>query len=164
VTKRVLAGTDGSPEAHVAVRWAARLCARQVGLAIRANVHTGEIEQRGERHRGDRRPLRRTDPSRRDPALVLVLGTVPPLVTGGGISFHDLGERVSKGAPRAVAATRGRLTPPRPTTRHARRTTEVPSPPKQRNTDGTASGVSSWTARRVGAERSVRCGRRSWRG
>jgi class 3 adenylate cyclase len=73
--------------------------ARTIGVSIRAGVHTGEVERRGDDiagiavHIGARvAALARGDE-------VLVSASVPPLVVGSGLNFEDRGDHSLKGVP-----------------------------------------------------------------
>ena len=73
---------------------------RELGLEIRAGLHTGEIEVQGWTTSRARGPYRRAQ-SRRSPARgeVLVSGTVKDLVVGSGFTFEDRGTHELKGVP-----------------------------------------------------------------
>jgi class 3 adenylate cyclase/alpha-beta hydrolase superfamily lysophospholipase len=69
------------------------------GLAIRAGVHTGEIERRGEDVAGIAVHIGARVAALAEAGEVLVSGTVPPLVVGAGLDFADRGEHELKGVP-----------------------------------------------------------------
>jgi class 3 adenylate cyclase len=73
--------------------------ARDIGVELRAGVHTGEVESRG----SDISGLAVTIASRvcdlAEPGEVLVTRTVTDQVVGSGIDFEDRGERELKGVP-----------------------------------------------------------------
>jgi class 3 adenylate cyclase len=70
-----------------------------IGLAIRAGVHTGEIERRGEGVAGIAVHIGARVAALAGGGEVLVSGTVPPLVVGSGLDFADRGEHELKGVP-----------------------------------------------------------------
>jgi class 3 adenylate cyclase len=74
--------------------------AQATGLAIRAGVHTGEIERRGQDVAGIAVHIAARVAALADAGEVLVSGTVPPLVVGSGLDFADRGEHELKGVPR----------------------------------------------------------------
>ena len=85
-----------------AVRCASAIVAsvRELGLEVRAGVHTGEIERsNGEvaRHRGAT-SARASRPSA-GPGEVLVSGTVKDIVAGSGLGFDERGEHELAGVP-----------------------------------------------------------------
>jgi class 3 adenylate cyclase/pimeloyl-ACP methyl ester carboxylesterase len=69
------------------------------GLAIRAGVHTGEIERRGQDVAGIAVHIGARVAALAGAGEVLVSGTVPPLVVGSGLDFADRGEHELKGVP-----------------------------------------------------------------
>jgi class 3 adenylate cyclase len=73
--------------------------ARATGLDIRAGVHTGEIQRRGEDLAGIAVHIGARVAALAGPGEVLVSGTVPPLVVGSGLDFADHGEHELKGVP-----------------------------------------------------------------
>ena len=77
-------------------------------LRARAGVHTGEIEVRGDDLAGMAVHIGARVSALAAPGEVLVSGSVPPLVAGSGLVFHDRGEHELKGVPghwRLFAAT-----------------------------------------------------------
>ena len=84
-----------------AVRFAAAMvdAARDVGLEIRAGVHTGECEVVGDDLIGLAVNIAARVASRAGPSEVLTTSTVRDLVVGSGLVFEDLGEHDLKGAP-----------------------------------------------------------------
>jgi class 3 adenylate cyclase/pimeloyl-ACP methyl ester carboxylesterase len=85
-----------------AIRCALEICAllRELGLSVRAGVHTGEVERsRGARPRGIAVHLGARVASCASPGEVLVTATTHDLVVGSGIEFHDRGEHQLKGIP-----------------------------------------------------------------
>ena len=73
--------------------------ARATGLDIRAGVHTGEIEHRGEDLVGIAVHIGARVAALAGPGELLVSGAVPPLVAGSGLDFADHGEHELKGVP-----------------------------------------------------------------
>ena len=95
----VLATFDG-PGRAIRCACAIRDAVRVLGIGVRAGLHTGEIELRGDEdvagvavHIGARVS------ALAGAGEVLVSSTVKDLVTGSGIEFEDLGERELKGVP-----------------------------------------------------------------
>jgi class 3 adenylate cyclase len=81
---------------------------RELGVQIRAGVHTGEVERVGEGLRGIGVHVAARVAASAGPAEVLVSQTVKDLVAGSGLGFVDRGERELKGVPgrwRVYAAT-----------------------------------------------------------
>jgi class 3 adenylate cyclase len=72
---------------------------RATGLQIRAGVHTGEVERRGEDVAGMAVHIGARVSALADAGEVLVSATVPPLVVGSGLDFADRGEHELKGVP-----------------------------------------------------------------
>jgi class 3 adenylate cyclase/pimeloyl-ACP methyl ester carboxylesterase len=75
--------------------------ARATGMDIRAGVHTGEIERRGEDIFGIAVHIGARVAALAAAGEVLVSGAVPPLVVGSGLDFADHGEHELKGVPGA---------------------------------------------------------------
>ncbi len=75
--------------------------ARATGLDIRAGVHTGEIEHRGQDLVGMAVHIGARVAALASPGEVLVSGCVPSLVVGSGLDFVDHGEHELKGVPGA---------------------------------------------------------------
>jgi class 3 adenylate cyclase/alpha-beta hydrolase superfamily lysophospholipase len=71
------------------------------GLAIRAGVHTGEVERRGQDVAGIAVHIGARVAALAGAGEVLASGTVPPLVVGSGLNFADRGDHELKGVPRA---------------------------------------------------------------
>jgi class 3 adenylate cyclase len=93
-----LATFDG-PARAIHCAGAVREGAQRLGLDIRAGIHTGEIEVRGDDVAGIAVHIASRVASRADPGEVLVSHAVPPLVVGAGIEFVDIGQRDLKGVP-----------------------------------------------------------------
>jgi class 3 adenylate cyclase len=72
---------------------------RGIGVAIRAGLHTGEVEVRGEDIGGIAVHIGARVSSLAGAGEVLVSGAVPPLVAGSGIRFSDRGTHALKGVP-----------------------------------------------------------------
>jgi class 3 adenylate cyclase len=72
---------------------------RPLDLQIRAGVHTGECELRGEDIGGIAVHIGARVVARAGPGEVLVSGTVKDLVAGSGIDFADRGMQELKGVP-----------------------------------------------------------------
>jgi len=70
-----------------------------IGLAIRAGVHTGEIERHGKDLAGIAVHIGARIAALAGEGEVLVSGTVPPLVVGSGLDFADRGDHELKGVP-----------------------------------------------------------------
>jgi class 3 adenylate cyclase len=94
----VLATFDG-PARAVQCAGAIREAVQQLGLQIRAGVHTGEIERRGEDVSGIAVHLAQRVQGRAEPGEILVSRTVVDLVAGSGLRFDDRGEHELKGVP-----------------------------------------------------------------
>lgn len=81
---------------------------RPLGLEVRAGLHTGEVELRGEDIAGVAAHIGARVAALAGPGEVLV-SSVPPLVAGSGLEFTDHGTRELKGVPgewRIFAVTR----------------------------------------------------------
>ncbi len=94
----VLAIFDG-PARAVQCAGAVREAVQQLGLQIRAGLHTGEIERRGEDVSGIAVHLAQRVQGRAEPGEILVSRTVVDLVAGSDLRFDDLGEYELKGVP-----------------------------------------------------------------
>ena len=104
----VLARFDG-PGRAIQCAFALRDALEQLGIEIRAGLHTGEIELRGDDIGGIAVHITQRVQTFADPGEVLVSETIPRLVTGSGIEFADRGEHELKGVPgiwRLYAVTR----------------------------------------------------------
>lgn len=73
--------------------------AKIVGVEVRAGLHTGEIELRGEDVTGLAVNIAARVCDRAQPAQVLVTRTVKDLVVGSGLQFLEQGEHKLKGVP-----------------------------------------------------------------
>ncbi|HEY2938029.1 MAG TPA: adenylate/guanylate cyclase domain-containing protein [Gaiellaceae bacterium] len=72
---------------------------RELGLEVRAGLHTGECERVGEKLGGLAVSIGARVASLAGPGEVLVSSTVKDLVAGSGIAFDDRGEHELKGVP-----------------------------------------------------------------
>ncbi len=72
---------------------------RDLGIEIRAGLHTGEIELTGEDIGGIAVHIGARVIADAAPGEVLVSSTVKDLVAGSGIQFTDRGTRTLKGVP-----------------------------------------------------------------
>ncbi len=84
-----------------AVRCAAMIAAsaREIGLEVRAGVHTGEVERSDEEVRGIAVHVGARVVAAASPSEVLVTTTVRALTAGSGLAFEDAGEHNLKGVP-----------------------------------------------------------------
>jgi class 3 adenylate cyclase len=96
----VLATFDGPGRAIGCAR-AIESALRQVGLAARCGVHTGEIELRGDDIAGIAVHIGARIAAMAAEGEVLVSSSVPPLVVGSDLVFRDRGEHELKGVPGA---------------------------------------------------------------
>jgi class 3 adenylate cyclase len=94
----VLATFDG-PARGIACACAIRDGARQIGLSVRAGIHTGEIETVGSDVAGLAVHIGQRISSLANDGEVLVSRTVVDLVVGSAIQFTDRGEHELKGLP-----------------------------------------------------------------
>jgi class 3 adenylate cyclase len=93
-----LATFDG-PARAIRCALGIRNAAHQIGLEVRAGLHTGEVEQRGDDIAGIAVHLTQRVSGRADADEVLVTRTVVDLVAGSGLVFQDRGEHELKGVP-----------------------------------------------------------------
>lgn len=94
-----LATFDGPTRAVECARDVVRE-ARALGLELRAGVHTGEIERRGDDIAGLAVHIAARLEGLADPGTVVVSQTVVDLVAGSGLAFREVGEHALKGVPR----------------------------------------------------------------
>jgi class 3 adenylate cyclase len=73
--------------------------AKDIGLDLRAGVHTGEVEVRGDDIAGLAVTIAKRVCDLAESGEVLVSGAIPPLVVGSGIEFGHRGEHELKGVP-----------------------------------------------------------------
>jgi class 3 adenylate cyclase len=94
----ILATFDGPARA---VRCAQAICegVRPLGIEVRAGLHTGEVELRGEDIGGIAVHIGQRVSALAGAGEVLVSRTVTDLVAGSGIEFEDRGEQELKGVP-----------------------------------------------------------------
>ena len=94
----MLATFDGPARA---VRCAQAICGavRSLGIEVRAGLHTGEIELRGDDIGGIAVHIGARVSALAGPGEVFVSSTVKDLVAGSGITFADRGSHVLKGVP-----------------------------------------------------------------
>jgi class 3 adenylate cyclase len=92
----ILATFDGPARG---MRCAQAICvgARRLGIEVRAGLHTGEVEMRGDDVSGVAVHLAQRVSALAGPSEVLVSRTVADLVAGSGIGFDDRGEHALKG-------------------------------------------------------------------
>ena len=88
-----------SPADAIRCAVAVRDAMRQLGFEVRAGVHTGEIEIRGDDVTGIAVHLGQRVSAAADPGEVLVTRTVVDLVAGSGIHFTDRGDHELRGVP-----------------------------------------------------------------
>jgi class 3 adenylate cyclase len=93
-----LASFDGPARAIRCAR-AAVDAVGELGLEIRAGVHTGECEVAGGKLAGIAVHIGARVAGRADPGEVLVSSTVRDLVAGSGLEFEDRGAAALKGVP-----------------------------------------------------------------
>jgi class 3 adenylate cyclase len=93
-----LATFDG-PARAIRCAYAIRDEAGQLGIAVRAGLHTGEIELRDDDIGGVAVNIGSRVAALAGPAEVVVSRTVTDLVAGSGIGFEDRGEHELKGVP-----------------------------------------------------------------
>ena len=93
-----LATFDG-PARAVRCGLAIALAVRQLGIEVRAGVHTGECELMGDNVGGIAVHTGARIMAKSEPGAVLVSATVKDLVSGSGINFQDCGVHQLKGVP-----------------------------------------------------------------
>ena len=94
----ILATFDG-PARAIRSACAMARAVRDLGIEIRAGLHTGEIELSGEGISGIAVHIGARVIANAEPGEVLVSSTVKDLVAGSGIQFVDRGTRILKGVP-----------------------------------------------------------------
>jgi class 3 adenylate cyclase len=84
-----------------AIECACSICdaVRALGVEVRAGLHTGEVEVRGDDVAGLAVHIGARVMAAASPGEVLVSEAVPPLVVGSGVAFADRGEHELKGVP-----------------------------------------------------------------
>jgi len=105
----VLAIFDG-PARAVQCAGAVREALQQLGLQIRAGLHAGEVERRGDDVSGVAVHLAQRVQGRAEPDEIRVSRTVVDLVAGSDLRFEDRGEHELKGIWLLEALRRERLT------------------------------------------------------
>ena len=93
-----LATFDG-PARAIRCAWEINEAVRRLGIGIRAGLHTGECEVRGDDVAGMAVHIGARVGSSAKPGEVLVSSTVKDLVVGSGIEFADRGTHELKGVP-----------------------------------------------------------------
>jgi class 3 adenylate cyclase len=106
-----LATFDG-PARAINCACAIRDAVHDLGLDIRAGLHTGEVEMVGSDVHGIAVHIAARIMALAGPGEVLVSGAIPPLVLGSRITFDDRGTHQLKGVPDRwpVQAVRDNLT------------------------------------------------------
>ena len=94
----MLATFDG-PGRAIRCACAIRESVRSLGIGLRAGLHTGEIELRGDDVAGMAVHIGARVSALAGAGDVLVSSTVKDLVAGSGIEFDDRGEHELKGVP-----------------------------------------------------------------
>ncbi len=92
----LLATFDG-PQRAIRCAKAISASMPRIGLSIRAGLHTGEVEMRGDDLGGIAVHIGARVMAIAEPGEVLVSGSVPPLVAGSGIAFTARGTHALKG-------------------------------------------------------------------
>ena len=87
-----LVATFDSPGRAIECALAIRKAVETFDLAVRAGIHTGEIEVRGEDIAGLAVHIRARVAALAGPGEVFVSSAVPPLVAGSNVNFLDRGE------------------------------------------------------------------------
>ena len=91
--------TFDGPARAVRCALAIALAVRQLGIEVRAGVHTGECELMGDNIGASRCTPAPGSWRKAEPGNVVVSRTVKDLVAGSGINFDDLGTHELKGVP-----------------------------------------------------------------
>ncbi len=91
--------TFDSPARAVQAAQAMRDAAQQIGVTVRAGMHTGEIERRGDDVAGIAVHTAARVCALAAGGEILVSSTVRDLVAGSGLAFRDRGEHELKGLP-----------------------------------------------------------------
>jgi class 3 adenylate cyclase len=91
--------TFDSPSRAIACALAIRDTLKASEIDIRAGVHTGEIEVRGDDVAGLAVHIGARVSAMARPGEVLISGAVPPLLAGSDIKFEDRGDHELKGVP-----------------------------------------------------------------
>jgi pimeloyl-ACP methyl ester carboxylesterase len=91
--------TFDGPARGIRAAWAVTEGVRQLGLEVRAGLHTGECEVMGSKLGGIAVHIGARVAALAQGGEVLVSGTVKDLVAGSGLRFEDRGAHVLKGVP-----------------------------------------------------------------
>ena len=91
--------TFDSPGRAIECAVAIREQLKAFDIDMRAGIHTGEIEIRGDDVAGMAVHIGARVSALAGAGEILVSSAVPPLVVGSGIGFEDRGERELKGVP-----------------------------------------------------------------
>jgi len=91
--------TFDGPARAISCALAIRDAVKQLGIEVRAGVHTGECKPIGDKLGGIAVHIAARVLSNADPGEVVVSSTVKDLVSGSGIMFEDKGSHVLKGVP-----------------------------------------------------------------
>ena len=91
--------TFDGPARAVRCAQAIQASVREIGLEVRAGVHTGEVELVGDGVQGLAVHVGARVGALAGPSEVLVSSTVKDLVGGSGLTFEDAGEHELKGVP-----------------------------------------------------------------
>ncbi|HET6965157.1 MAG TPA: adenylate/guanylate cyclase domain-containing protein [Acidimicrobiales bacterium] len=91
--------TFDSPARAIECALAIRETLNASAIEVRAGIHTGEIEVRGDDVAGMAVHIGARVSALAGPGEVLVSGAVPPLLAGSGIEFVDRGDHELKGVP-----------------------------------------------------------------
>jgi class 3 adenylate cyclase len=94
-----IVATFDSPARAVQAADSLRDVLRELGLEIRAGIHTGEVEVRGDDIAGIAVHIASRVEALAAPSEVLVSRTVKDLVVGSGLEFQDRGTHALKGVP-----------------------------------------------------------------
>lgn len=91
--------TFEQPEAAIRCAWAITDAVRNIGLEVRAGIHTGEVEMADRKVGGIAVHTAARILGLAGPGEVLVSGTLRELAAGSGIRFEDREEHLLKGVP-----------------------------------------------------------------
>jgi len=94
----VLATFNG-PAQGIRTALAIRDALASIGVPVRAGLHTGEVEIRGDDVAGIAVHIGKRVSDKAEAGEVLVSRTLPDLVAGSGLEFDDRGEHELKGVP-----------------------------------------------------------------
>jgi len=91
--------TFNGPAQGVRTALAIRDALARIGVPVRAGLHTGEIELRGDDVAGIAVHIGQRVSAKAEPGEILVSRTLPDLVVGSGLQFDDRGEHELAGVP-----------------------------------------------------------------